>query len=758
MASVADDLNSSSSDTDEVPFNNKVESGSITFDLDSSTLAISSREKSPQKVDFKPPPETLNMSRLEDGTSDNLTALSRSFSIKHGHGESSFFVVGPLSGTIPYSGSISLRSDSSTTSTRSFAFPCFLLISHEIVLLCEIVVEYDAFWLIFLGKEKMRAAQSKFMASLNSTEKNEFDGSKSEKEVCLSDVGRVSEESAQVVCSFCRDPDFRSPLSFWIFIQKSRLVSLSDRGTPSWEEIHQSDEECFSIATNKVPDSFARDIVSCSLKMTSSSHLAQFVQSAVNEFAYDGQPGEVDAFLDFIKARLPAVRNTQLPNTSHDTSVNVEYSLEMIEEYMYQSIQRDLHGILLHSNVTKDDEKFSKVEEGLTRSSDSKSALFRKYIASLSRETSENPSASKNVLSCSEDALSKSNIQFTTYDGLVLLIVMVFVFLLVGILCMGSIRKQGIVTFAVNYKGIIWGDKMLITEMVPFIISMAVCGSPQGNMSSILDHVDKGLLYPDIQFWKRASDPILAWDPFSSLMWILFCLPCPFLSSMDSFLSLCASVLCCLCNSDLIRRLSSPYSRRCALLWKILNSSTSAAFYDRSRYANNDMLYGTGTCGLLRELKEVEELGNMFKIPPLDVVLKDVVMRALVIKWSHHFRKEFKVHSFGCALHSTPALPFKLMCLPHIYEDLLQRYIKQHCTDCKSVQDEPALCLLCGRLYSPSWKACCRESGCQALAMACGAGTGLFLLIRRTTILLQRAARQAPWPSPYLDAFGEEVN
>ncbi|KAF8379035.1 hypothetical protein HHK36_028462 [Tetracentron sinense] len=52
------------------------------------------------------------------------------------------------------------------------------------------------------------------------------------------------------------------------------------------------------------------------------------------------------------------------------------------------------------------------------------------------------------------------------------------------------------------------------------------------------------------------------------------------------------------------------------------------------RYANNDMLYGTGTSGLTVELKEVEELENMFKIPPLDVVLKDEVMRALVIKWT----------------------------------------------------------------------------------------------------------------------------
>lgn len=122
------------------------------------------------------------------------------------------------------------------------------------------------------------------------------------------------------------------------------------------------------------------------------------------------------------------------------------------------------------------------------------------------------------------------------------------------------------------------------------------------------------------------------------------------------------------------------------------------------------------------------------------------------------------------------------------------------------------------------WKdlLCCflRESGCQTHSVTCGAGTGIFLLIRvlhsflnfriqslgclalfqyffnfvlwisfmshlfflfilevisylfawipwsnkcclcsqRTTILLQRSARQAPWPSPYLDTFGEEVS
>ncbi|XP_066394462.1 uncharacterized protein [Miscanthus floridulus] len=52
--------------------------------------------------------------------------------------------------------------------------------------------------------------------------------------------------------------------------------------------------------------------------------------------------------------------------------------------------------------------------------------------------------------------------------------------------------------------------------------------------------------------------------------------------------------------------------------------------------------------------------------------------------------------------------------------------------------------------------ACCRTGKCQNHALQCGAGIGIFLLVRKTTILLQRSARLAFWPSLYLDSFGEE--
>ncbi|XVF08093.1 hypothetical protein REPUB_Repub06bG0196400 [Reevesia pubescens] len=327
----------------------------------------------------------------------------------------------------------------------------------------------------------------------------------------------------------------------------------------------------------------------------------------------------------------------------------------------------------------------------------------------------------------------------------------------------------------------------------------------------ILKHYDKEALYPDIQFWNRASDPVLARDPFSSLMWVLFCLPCPFISCEESLLSLVhifyvvsvvQAVIVCLrrhdyninelashhclitdicgilggsdftrwyfvsndfdhaCDiKDMIRRLSFPYLRRCALLWKLLKSSVPAPFCDtdnvwESSYVTTDMMDTTESTSV--ELNEVQELEKMFKIPHIDVVLEDEVSRSFALKWFNHFHKVYEACSFQNVFYRNPAVPFKLMSLPHVYQDLLQRYVKQCCPDCKAVLEEPALCLLCGRLCSPSWKPCCRESGCIAHAMTCGAGIGVFLLIRRTTILLQRCARQAPWSSPYLDAFGEE--
>lgn len=329
----------------------------------------------------------------------------------------------------------------------------------------------------------------------------------------------------------------------------------------------------------------------------------------------------------------------------------------------------------------------------------------------------------------------------------------------------------------------------------------------RGTLSSVLEHADKGEDFPDVLFCKRVDDPILAHDPFSSLMWALFCLPSPFISSkffiplVHLFYSVCVvqalltcyssnyfDVSCfanCVLNDvckmmgesvcvrkyfvsnyidaschpkDMIRRFTFPYLRRCALLWKLLQSSLSAPQYgsslvwELSPHIKESALDSSVTV----ELNAIKELEDMFQIHSLESVLNDDVLHSLAIKWCGHFCEVFRFRKYGIPLYCTPAVPFKLIQLPRLYQDLLQRYIKLQCSSCKSVPDEPALCLLCGKLCSPNWKSCCRASRCLNHAAACGAGIGVFLLVRRTTVFLQRSLRESSWPSPYLDAFGEE--
>lgn len=131
--SAAEETNGSSL-SNELYYNSKVENGSITFDFDSLAPAVSGRKLSLENGNGGL--GTKKMSELENGISDTQT-VSRQ--LQHGQGdvsfstasqgEESFSAVGTLSslinfsGPVTYSGSVSLRSDSSTTSTRSFAFP-----------------------------------------------------------------------------------------------------------------------------------------------------------------------------------------------------------------------------------------------------------------------------------------------------------------------------------------------------------------------------------------------------------------------------------------------------------------------------------------------------------------------------------------------------------------------------------------------------------------------------------------------------------
>lgn len=131
---------------------------------------------------------------------------------------------------------------------------------------------------------------------------------------------------------------------------------------------------------------------------------------------------------------------------------------------------------------------------------------------------------------------------------------------------------------------------------------------------------------------------------------------------------------------DMIRRFTHPYLRRCALLWKLLKSSTAVPFSAgahglESSSPQLSLAALEGANRLSVELKEISELEHLFHILSLELVLKDEAVHALALKWCVHFSEEFRVRNYGHLLPSAPAAPFKLMHLPQLYQDLLQRCV-----------------------------------------------------------------------------------
>lgn len=67
----------------------------------------------------------------------------------------------------------------------------------------------------------MRAQQSKFLESFNSSRDDEMEDADSKPEVCDSEVSNDTQESAQVICSLCHDPMSKNPLSYLVLLQVS---------------------------------------------------------------------------------------------------------------------------------------------------------------------------------------------------------------------------------------------------------------------------------------------------------------------------------------------------------------------------------------------------------------------------------------------------------------------------------------------------------------------------------------------------------
>ncbi|KAK6165726.1 hypothetical protein SNE40_022591 [Patella caerulea] len=100
----------------------------------------------------------------------------------------------------------------------------------------------------------------------------------------------------------------------------------------------------------------------------------------------------------------------------------------------------------------------------------------------------------------------------------------------------------------------------------------------------------------------------------------------------------------------------------------------------------------------------------------------------------------------------------RLMSLPTQYYKIFQHYRNQTCSTCTGTPKDPSICLVCGEFLCFR-EQCCKQNSvfeCVQHSISCGAGTGMFLLVNSSIIVVIRGARATLWGSVYLDEHGEE--
>ncbi|CAI5464290.1 unnamed protein product [Closterium sp. Yama58-4] len=96
--------------------------------------------------------------------------------------------------------------------------------------------------------------------------------------------------------------------------------------------------------------------------------------------------------------------------------------------------------------------------------------------------------------------------------------------------------------------------------------------------------------------------------------------------------------------------------------------------------------------------------------------------------------------------------------LPEIYQDLLLSTMNKTCRSCGLEPHNPAVCLCCGELLCYN-SPCCRPDGrgeCYRHALRENGGTGLFLVMRSTQLVLIHGVHICAGLSIYLDSHGED--
>lgn len=136
-----------------------------------------------------------------------------------------------------------------------------------------------------------------------------------------------------------------------------------------------------------------------------------------------------------------------------------------------------------------------------------------------------------------------------------------------------------------------------------------------------------------------------------------------------------------------IRRLTLPFLRRCYLLQHLMAGSGQGLPVARAHQWELPQCHrvptgSSSSCSgpedieqqTLQELEELDRLESIFCIPPLTRILEEDTVQNLVLSWCRHVKNDTGVRYFRQGPRLMGASPFRMMQLPRLFQDLLQRY------------------------------------------------------------------------------------
>lgn len=185
------------------------------------------------------------------------------------------------------------------------------------------------------------------------------------------------------------------------------------------------------------------------------------------------------------------------------------------------------------------------------------------------------------------------------------------------------------------------------------------------------------------------------------------------------------------------------------------------------------------------ELPELDRLTKALQLPSIDEILMSIKsvrhsnspLNAMISGWIFHWNASrsgirFEDHRLWPSL-SHPAI-FELVGLPKYFDSLIEEANRRRCPSTNKELTDPSICLFCGDIFC-SQAVCCMKNklgGCNQhlqkyvsppfqsisnanLLFRCGRNIGLFINIRKCTVLYLHNTNGSWHYAPYLDRHGE---